>query len=571
MFDMRHPTHLTHQPEACNRTDTVGSCVEELYLDKGIFHQTEPEVVNVEEFHYAVYQIESDISKQDEEPEVVLPEYELKPLQDHLKYEFLDCNKRFPVIMNASLAQDQTLELVELLMEYRDVIGYSIVDIKGIDPELCNHRIYLEDGTKPSREHQRRLNPTPQEVMKKEILKLLTAGIIYPISDSEWVSPIHVVPKKSGIKVAENDMGDQVPVRLANGWRVCTDFRKLNSATRKDHFPLPFIDQMLERLAGHKYYCYMDGYSGFLQIPIHPDDQDKTTFTCPYGTFAYRRFPFGLCNAPGTFQRCVMSIFSSEIEKIMEVFMDDLTVYGSDFDTCLTNLRTVLRKCQKHNLELNWEKFHFMVEQGIVLGHLVSARGIEVDKAKVDVIAKLPPPINVKGVRSFLGHAGFYMRFIKNFSLIAKPPTNLLNQYVEFVFDKECLEAFNLIKEALITAPVVQAPDWKFPFILMCDASDYAGAVLGQKKEKVLGVVCYASRTLDMAQANYTTTEKELLAIVYAFDKFRPYLVGNKCIVYTDHAAIRYLLSKKDAKPRLIRWILLLQEFDIEIKDKKGT
>jgi hypothetical protein len=273
----------------------------------------------------------------------------------------------------------------------------------------------LEDGSKPTREHQRRLNPTLQEVVKKEILKLLTAGIIYPISDSEWVSPIHVVPTKSGITVEENDVGEQIPVRLANGWRVCTDFRKLNNATRKDHFPLPFIDQMLERLAGHKYYCYMDGYSGFLEIPIHPDDQDKTTFTCPYGTFAYRRLPFGLCNAPDTFQRCVMSIFSSEIEKIMEVFMDDFTIYGANFEACLENLETVLQKCLKHNLVLNWEKCHFMVEQGIVLGHLVSARGIEVDKAKVDVIAKLPPPINVKGVRSFLGHAGFYRRFIKDF------------------------------------------------------------------------------------------------------------------------------------------------------------
>jgi hypothetical protein len=168
MFDMRHPTHLTHQPEPCNRIDTVGSCVEDLYLDKGIIHQTEPEVANAEEFHYAVYHIASDISKQGEEPEVVLPEYELKPLPAHLKYEFLNCNKIFPVIMNASLAQDQTLELVEVLMEYRDVIGYSIADIKGIDPELCNHRIYLEDGTKPSREHQRRLNPTLQEVVKKK-------------------------------------------------------------------------------------------------------------------------------------------------------------------------------------------------------------------------------------------------------------------------------------------------------------------------------------------------------------------------------------------------------------------
>jgi hypothetical protein len=353
---------------------------------------------------------------------------------------------------------------------------------------------------------------------------------------------------------------------------MCTDFRKLNSATRKDHFPLPFIDQMLERLAGHRYYCYMDGYSGFLQIPIHPNDQDKTTFTCPYGTFAYRRLPFGLCNAPGTFQRCVMSIFSKHIEKIMEVFMDDFTVHGESFEDCLKNLETILQLCNKHNLVLNWEKCHFMVEEGIVLGHKVSLQGIEVDQAKVQAIAKLPPPSNVKGVRSFLGHAGFYRRFIKDFSKVARPLTQLLNQDVPFIFDQDCLNAFIQLKEALVTAPVVQPPNWELPFELMCDASDFAvGAVLGQRKDKVLSVVSYASRTLDDAQSNYTTTEKELLAILYAFDKFRSYLVGNQCIVYTDHAAIRYLLTKKEAKPRLIRWILLLQEFDIEIKDKKGA
>ena len=149
---------------------------------------------------------------------------------------------------------------------------------------------------------------------------------------------------------------------------MCTDYRKLNKTTRKDHFPLPFIDQMLERLAGNEYFCYLDGYSGFLQIPIHPDDQEKTTFTCPYGTFAYKRLPFGLCNAPGTFQRLVMSIFSEHIEKIMEVFMDDFTVYGDDFDSCLANLETVLQKCLEHNLVLNWEKCHFLVKEGIVLG-----------------------------------------------------------------------------------------------------------------------------------------------------------------------------------------------------------
>jgi hypothetical protein len=268
----------------------------------------------------------------------------------------------------------------------------------------------------------------------------------------------------------------------------------------------------------------------------------------------------------------MMSIFSDHIEKIMEVFMDDFTVYGKDFETCLKNLTLFLHRCSEQNLILNWEKCHFLVSEGIVLGHLVSSRGIEVDKAKVDVIAKLPPPENVKGIQSFLGHAGFYRRFIKNFSHLAKPLTNLLNHDVKFVFDEACMQAFNQLKEALITAPIVQPPDWTLPFELMCDASDFAvGVVLGQRKDKVVHVIHYASKTLHDAQINYTTTEKELLAVVFSFDKFRPYLVGHKCIVYTDHAAIRYLVSKKDAKPRLIRWILLLQEFDIEIRDKKGS
>jgi hypothetical protein len=153
--------------------------------------------------------------------------------------------------------------------------------------------------------------------------------------------------------VVENEEGRLMTTRPVTGWRMVNDFRKLNKATRKDHFPLPFMDQMLERLAGQKFYCYLDGYSRFLQIPIHPTDQNKTTFTCPYGTFAYKRLPFGLCNAPGTFQRCMMSIFSDHIEKIMEVFMDDFTVYGKDFITCLKNLTLVLHRCSEQNLILN--------------------------------------------------------------------------------------------------------------------------------------------------------------------------------------------------------------------------
>ena len=212
-----------------------------------------------------------------------------------------------------------------------------------------------------------------------------------------------------------------------------------------------------------------------------------------------------------------------------------------------------------------------MVQEGIVLGHNISSKGIEVDKAKIDVIKKLPPPINVKGVRSFLGHAGFYRRFIQDFSKISKPLCDLLVKDVAFDFNENCLNAFNVLKEKLTSAPIITAPDWNLPFEIMCDASDFAiGAVLGQRKDKLVKVIYYASRVLDSAQINYSTTEKELLAIVFAIDKFRPYLIGSKIIVFTDHAALKYLLNKQESKPRLIRWVLLLQEFDIEIKDKKG-
>ncbi|MDF3587758.1 reverse transcriptase family protein, partial [Enterobacter hormaechei] len=203
----------------------------------------------------------------------------------------------------------------------------------------------------------------------KEVVKLLDAGIIYPISDSEWVAPTLVVPKKSGIIVVANKQGILVPTRATTGCRVrvCIYYRKLNSKTRKDHFPLPYIDQILDRLAGQSYYCFLDGYSGYNQIAVYPEDQEKTTFTCPFGTFAFRRMSFGLCNAPSTFQRCMMAIFSDMIGDFLEVLMDDFSVFGSSFDYCLKNLDKVLKRCCDTNLVLSWEKSHFMVQKGIVL------------------------------------------------------------------------------------------------------------------------------------------------------------------------------------------------------------
>nr|GEU45566.1 reverse transcriptase domain-containing protein [Tanacetum cinerariifolium] len=242
-------------------------------------------------------------------------------------------------------------------------------------------------------------------------------------------------------------------------------------------------------------------------IPIDPQDQEKTTFTCPYGTFAYRRMPFGLCNAPGTFQRCMMAIFYDMIEETIEVFMEDFSVFGDSFSSCLSHLDKMLKRCEDTNLILNWEKCHFMVKDGIVLGHKISKSRIEVDRAKVDVISKLPHPTSVK-----------------------------------------------------------VAPDWDLPFEIMCDASDFTvGPVLGQRKTKYFKPIHYASKTITDAQAHCITIEKELLAVVYAFEKFRPYLVLSKTIVYTDHSALKYLLAKQDAKPRLLWWILLLQGFDVII------
>ncbi|XP_060190996.1 uncharacterized protein LOC132620349 [Lycium barbarum] len=499
------------------------------------------------------------------------PTLELKPLPSHLRYEFLGLNTTLPVIISARLTDEQRERLMVILRRYKKAIGWSIADIQGIPPGICTHKIQLDEDCEPSVEHQRRLNPPMQEVVKVEIIKWLDAVVVYPISDSSWVSPVQCVPKKGGITVVANDKNELIPTRKVTGWRVCMDYRKLNKWTKKDHFPMPFMDQMLDRLAGRDYYCFLDGYSGYNQISIAPEDQEKTTFTCPYGTFAFKRMPFGLCNAPATFQRCMMSIFSDMVEESIEIFMDDFSVVGDSFDECLLNLAQVLKRCEETNLVLNWEKCLFMVREGIVLGHKISEKGLEVDQVKIEVIVKLPPPISVKGVRSFLGHAGFYRRFVKDFSKIANPLCKLLEKESKFVFDDACLKAFEVLKERLTSAPIIIAPDWSQPFELMCDASGFAmGAVLGQKRDKIFHPIYYASKTLNSAQRNYTVTEQELLAIVFAFEKFRAYLLGTHVIVHTDHAALRYLMTKKDAKPRLIRWVLLLQEFDFEVKDRKG-
>ncbi|KAH9716153.1 hypothetical protein KPL71_021359 [Citrus sinensis] len=362
--------------------------------------------------------------------------------------------------------QQVTFNVVEVRRNSDEVEDYNFLSVMDFVVADRMDRC-CEDCSDNSVEHQRRLNPIMKEVVKKEITKWLDGGIIYPISDSSWVSPVQCVPKKGEITIIANEKNELIPTKTVTKWRI---------------------------------------------------------------------------------------------------------FFGETYNDGLDNLEEVIKRCEMTNLVFNWEKCHFMVQEGILLGHKVSKNGIGVDKAKIEVIDKLPPPTSVKGIWSFLGHARFYRRFIKDFSKVAKSLCSLLEHDKSFHFDKECHQAFGELKKALITALVIISPDWTLPFELMCDASDHSvGAILGQKKDKVFHSIYYASKTLTQTQINYATIEKELLVVVFAFDKFRAYLVGARVTVYIDHAAIKYLISKKDAKPRLIRRILLLQEFDLEIKDRKGT
>ncbi|KAL4308283.1 hypothetical protein GQ457_01G021320 [Hibiscus cannabinus] len=395
--------------------------------------QTDPETGNWIQLHRGKYfeplNYTTETCKVDKPSIEQPPKLELKQLPEQLKYAYLGENETLPMIISSKLQADQEERLIATLRQHKEALGWTIADIKGISPTICMHKILLDDDHKPTVDAQRRLNQAMKDVVRKEILKWLDAGIIYHISDR--------------ITIISNEKNELIPTRTVTGWRVCMDYRKLNKATRKEHFPLPFIDQMLDRLAGKQFYCFLDGYSGYNQIAIAPEDQSKTTFTCPYGTFTFRRMPFGLCNAPATFQRCMTVIFSDLNEDCLEIFMDDFSTFGDNFDNCLSNLEKVLKRCKETNLVLNWEKCHFMVDEGIVLGHKISSKGMEVDKEKIEVISKLPPPTTVKGIRSFLGHAGFYRRFIEDFSKITKPLCSLLEQGRPFEFNNDCTKAFN--------------------------------------------------------------------------------------------------------------------------------
>nr|GEW33070.1 reverse transcriptase domain-containing protein [Tanacetum cinerariifolium] len=392
------------------------------------------------------------------------PELELKELPSHIEYAFLEDSNKLPVIIAKNLKDVEREALINVLKSHKRAIAWKISDIKGINPRFYTHKILMEDDYKPTVQSQRRVNPKIHDVIKKEVIKLLDAGMIYPISPVG--EPNSLCSQKGGMTVVANENNELIPTRLV---------------------------------------------TGYFQIPIDPQDQEKTTFTCPYETFAYRRMPFGLCNASGAFQRCMMSIFHDMIEKTLEVFMDDFSVFGDSFSSCLTNLDKMLNRCEETNLVLNWEKCHFMCREGIVLGHKISKFGIEVERAKVDVIAKLPHPTTVKGVRSFLGHAGFYRRFIQDFSKIASPMTHLLEKETPFVFSKE----WNFIKKGLTSQQKkkffkdVKHYFWDDPYLFrICADQIIRRCVHGQEAFEILKA-CYEGPTRGHHGVNLTAKKRD--------------------------------------------------------------
>lgn len=459
-----------------------------------------------------------------------------------------------PIKVGSQLSKEEVAQYRDLVMEYRDIFAWSYKDLKGIPPEIVQHEIPLFPNAKPVRTKERRMNPRLQLIVKAELEKLLEAGFIKPVEITDWVSPMVLVKKKNG--------------KL----RVCIDYRCLNKVTQKDHFPIPFIFQILDEVSGEELYTFMDGYAGYNQMGIHPKDWHKTAFTTPWGTFICLKLPFGLCNGPSSFQRGVTFIFSDLLHKSMSVFIDDFSVQTSKISH-LTAVKECFLRCQKNGLSLNPTKLYLAVERGVLLGYVVSKAGKEPDPEKVEVITNLQPPTSVKGIQRALGHFGWYRDVMEDYATSALPLTKLLRKDTPFVWTPECQEGFDSLKAKLTSFPCLVPPDWEKPFHVYCDASAVAvGATLCQphgihNKDRP---IAFASRQLTASERNYSTTDRECLAMVFSVKKFRHYLLMNPVVFFVDHLALRYMVNKPDLSGRVARWVLLLGELDYTVVYKPG-
>ena len=449
------------------------------------------------------------------------------------------------------LDQNEKEMLFSLLMEYKDVFSFRSSDLGHTS--LLHHRI--NTGSKgPIQCPPRRIPQARREDVRRLLREMLDNGIVEP-SEGPWSSPIVLAKKKDGTL------------------RFCVDYRKVNTITKRDAYPLPKIDDTLGTLGGSKFFTTMDLASGYWQVEMAPEDRPKTAFSTPEGLYQFKVMPFGLCNAPATFQRLMDRVLGTLKWSSCLVYFDDIIVVGSSFGDHLRHIASVLMKLREAGLKLKPTKCKFFQKQVNFVGHIVSACGIATDPAKTEVIAKWPTPQSRKEVQQFLGLANYYRRFIKNFGTIAKPLHRLTEKNITFQWTDTCQQAFDNLRKCLMTSPILAHPDWSKSFILDTDASDCGiGAVLSQvNSDGSECVIAYASRSLSRQEQRYCVTRRELLAVVEFVKHFREYLLGRRFTLRTDHGSLVWLKNFKEPEGQLARWLERLEEYDFTVVHRQGS
>ncbi|GJQ70538.1 hypothetical protein Trydic_g221, partial [Trypoxylus dichotomus] len=459
----------------------------------------------------------------------------------------------------------QNLRLEHLNPEEKQSIldtcfSYNDIFLLPNDTLTCTstveHEINLSDPT-PIFTRSYRFPQVHKKEVDRQIEKMLKQNIIQP-SASPWSSPLWVVPKKLDASGEKK-------------WRIVIDYRKLNNVTIGDAYPLPNIEDILDQLGHAKYFTTLDLASGYHQIPMKKSDQPKTAFTTPSGQYEFTRMPFGLKTAPSVFQRLMNTVLTGLQGLHCFVYLDDIVIYASSLEQHSYKLKTVFSRLRASNLKLQPDKCEFLRREVSYLGHIITSAGVKPNLDKVNAIHNFPVPVDQKTIKMFLGLVGYYRKFIPNFAKIAKPLTSLLRKDIPFIWSASQQQSFDTFRTILTNEPLLIYPDFSQDFVLTTDASNFAiGSVLSQGGIGKDRPIAYASRTLNNAEQNYSTTEKELLSIIWSVRHFRPYLYGRKFKIVTDHKPLTWLFNCKDPGSRLVRWRLQLAEYDYEIIYKEA-
>ena len=451
---------------------------------------------------------------------------------------------------HSTLTETERQQLLQLLKRYRDIFAFSPSELGRTS--VIQHDIDVGDST-PIRQRPYRVSPDTRETINTHVSDMLSQGII-TASNSPWASPVVLVKKKDG------------------STRFCVDYRKLNGVTRKDSYPLPRIDDILDKLHGTAYFSTLDLMSGYWQCQLTPEAKEKTAFITFGGLYEFEVMPFGLSNAPSTFQRLMETTLRDLNWKSCLIYLDDVIVFSHTFEEHLNHLAQVFDRLREANLRLKPSKCSFGRQEVNYLGHVISANGILPDPSKIELVKKFPPPKTVRQVRSFLGLANYYRRFVQDFSKIASPLHDLTKNTNKFIWSDDCQSAFEALKVRLITAPILGFPDFNAQFFLCVDASSEGlGAVLEQKRDGRSVAIAYGGRKLTAQEKNYSATEREALAVVDGIKRYRTYLYGRKFTIMIDHHSLKWLMNIKEPTGRLARWALTIQQYDFDIEHRAGT